>query len=160
MSKNILLILIALCLVLSLKHAFSANSAKEDRAKLTGKSDPKKVFSKDEYELYKSVYLGRNSKVEKLVKSGVNINVHSPNSKRTPLHLAASRGKADIAKILVENGANLEIKNADGKTALHIAIDSSKAEVIKYLHSKGAKITQDMINAASAKIKQVLTSLK
>jgi FOG: Ankyrin repeat len=156
MSKSILLVLITLCLILSLKQAFSA----DNDTKSTGKIDPKKALSKDEYSLYKSTYLGRAGKVEKLVKSGVNVNVHSPNSQRTPLHIAASKGKLEIVKTLVENGANLEITNLNGRTPLYSAIESSRTEIIKYLSSKGAKITPDMLEIASTSIKTVLNSIK
>jgi ankyrin repeat protein len=155
MNKSILLVLIALCLILSIKHAFST-----DVTKKTGKIDPKKALSKDEYSLYKSAYLGRAGKVKRLVDNGVNVNIHSPNSQRTPLHIAASKGRIEIVKTLVENGADLELRNLDGKTPLHSAVECSRAEVIRYLHSKGAKITEDMLNIAGANIKTILTSLK
>lgn len=158
MSKSILLILITLCLLLSIKHAFSSTNKINTKSnkKQSRKINHKKAFSKDEYSLYKSVYLGQKSKVKKLIDNGVNVNVHSPNSHRTPLHLAASKGKMEMVKILVENGANLEITNSDGKTPLYSAIESSRTDIIKYLKSKGAKVTQDMLNKASANIKLIL----
>jgi ankyrin repeat protein len=144
--------------MLSIKHAFSAINKfnTKSNTKQSGKINPKKAFSKDEYNLYKSVYMGRTNKVKKLIDSGVNVNVHSPNSHRTPLHLAASKGKMEMVKILVENGANLEATNSNDKTPLYSAIENSKIDIIKYLKSKGAKITQDMLNKSSENIKSIL----
>ncbi len=43
---------------------------------------------------------------------------------RTPLHIAAKKGKAEIVEALVNNGANIDIKDAAGKTAEDLAPES------------------------------------
>lgn len=151
--NKILLGLIFMFLLLSLKLAFSASDITK-----AGPIDPKKALSKDEYGLYKATYLGRTSKIKKLIQDGVNINVKSPNSKRTPLHIAASRGKAEIVKTLIDNGADMNASDNDGKTPLYMAIESKKDSVINYLLSKGAKVTKNMLDIAGEKTKKVLSS--
>lgn len=42
----------------------------------------------------------------------------------TPLMFAAIRGNADVAKILVEKGADKTLKNKNGKTALDLATEN------------------------------------
>lgn len=49
----------------------------------------------------------------------------------TPLHRAVELGKADIVRYLVSEGANLNIKNAKGRTALEYARMSDQWEVIQ-----------------------------
>ena len=45
-----------------------------------------------------------------------------PNTKRTALHVAARFGNPGCVTILVENGADLEKEDKDGKTALELAV--------------------------------------
>ncbi|MEQ1932519.1 MAG: ankyrin repeat domain-containing protein [Fimbriimonadaceae bacterium] len=52
---------------------------------------------------------------------GCNINEALPNSKRTPLFLAAREGRPAATKWLLENGANPNAVDADGMTPLLIA---------------------------------------
>ena len=65
----------------------------------------------------------------------------------TPLLLAAYKGKVDITKYLVENGADIHYHNgSDGNTALHNAAlgDNIKnaLEIIIYLVSRGAGLNE------------------
>lgn len=45
------------------------------------------------------------------------------NGGKTPLHRACEGGHVDVVQLLVERGADLEAKNAAGKTALVIAAE-------------------------------------
>ena len=49
----------------------------------------------------------------------LNINLHSYHIGATALHWAAVRGRSEIIQILVDAGANPDIKNNYGSTALH-----------------------------------------
>jgi len=52
--------------------------------------------------------------------------------------IAASTGNLDLVKLLVEKGANINIKDKAGQTANSYASLSEKGEVTRYLSSKGA----------------------
>jgi len=52
---------------------------------------------------------------------------------RTPLHLAASRGHVEIARKLIELGANRDLRTSDGQTTLHLAAASGQCEFIRWL---------------------------
>ena len=41
---------------------------------------------------------------------------------KTALHWAACFGKVNIAKILIENGVNVNVKNKNNETAIEVAI--------------------------------------
>lgn len=56
------------------------------------------------------------------------------------LHSAANDGKTDIAEFLIDNGADLNFKNAQGDTPLHKAASLFQVDTIKFLAAKGAKI--------------------
>lgn len=61
--------------------------------------------------------------MEKLTQS---INANNINSKDedgfTALHLAADRGHLEIVKLLIDAGADLDIKTDDEETALHLGM--------------------------------------
>ncbi len=54
------------------------------------------------------------------------------------LYSAAQRGHLDIVRYLVDNGANVHIK--DGLPLLYEAVEHCRLDVVKYLLSKGARI--------------------
>ena len=62
--------------------------------------------------------------------------------KQTPMHFAAKNNNAEVVKILIESGAN--INNAQGnyeESPLHFAARyNSNAEVVKILIESGANI--------------------
>jgi len=56
-----------------------------------------------------------------------------------PLIVACAFKNYDIAKLLLENGANVNAKNDNGETALIIAAQNDHTEIVKLLLEKGAK---------------------
>ena len=56
----------------------------------------------------------------------------------TPLGVVVTWGDLEAAKLLVENGADLNIHMEDGNTPLHEAIEMGEFEIARYLLSKGA----------------------
>lgn len=44
--------------------------------------------------------------------------------KTTPLHLACKRGHPECVKLLVQKGADVNIRNSDGFNCMDLAIDS------------------------------------
>ena len=56
----------------------------------------------------------------------------------TPLHMACPHGNIDGAKLLVDNGAEIEVMDDDGCTPMRRAIESGHKTVIRLLLEKGA----------------------
>lgn len=56
----------------------------------------------------------------------------------TALHKAAANGHLDMAKLLVERGASLSIKDPFDRTALARALEANQEEVAEYLRSSEA----------------------
>jgi ankyrin repeat protein len=59
--------------------------------------------------------------------------------KTPPLHLAAMRGRKDIAGLLIERGADVNRKDPFGMTPLTLARQMRRADMEGFLISKGAK---------------------
>lgn len=76
--------------------------------------------------------------VEYLVSSGANPNIIMGNS--TPLTLAADYGCADIIEVLVNNGADIELKNPLGETSLTSAVTSNSIDSVIKLIKLGADV--------------------
>ena len=56
----------------------------------------------------------------------------------TPLCWAISKQWIDIVKILLDSGADTEIKDKDGRTALHLAVSIENKQIIQMLLDAGA----------------------
>ncbi len=56
------------------------------------------------------------------------------------LHQAIENDQIDMAKYLVDKGADLNLTDTKGNTALHIATENNQTDMVKYLTDKGAKL--------------------
>lgn len=75
--------------------------------------------------------------ITKMIKSGVNINTDNVTGYGTFLHFAAAINDAELAKYLIDNGADMNCKNSDGKTPLQVIPSSpSETDCSKYLKGK------------------------
>lgn len=67
-----------------------------------------------------------------------------PQLRYYPIHFAAKFGHLDIAKVLIENGAEVDKQyneyNSDGRTPLHFAAERRDLPLVKYLVSEGADV--------------------
>lgn len=70
-----------------------------------------------------AIIMGKIDEVKELIKAGVNVNDKfdvGQNRGLTPLILVAQFGKADLGKLLIESGADVNV-NFQGMTLLHTA---------------------------------------
>ena len=77
--------------------------------------------------------------VKQHIEAGTDLNQKEPMSGSTPLITAVTFGKTDIAKALIDAGADLEVKNNDGSTALHSAAFFCRVEVVQMLIDANAQ---------------------
>jgi hypothetical protein len=77
------------------------------------------------------------------IKKGFPLNICYSGS--TCLHRAIEMGKKDIVQLLIENGADPEVKDKDGDVALHTAINWAKADIVELLVSFGVDL--NVLNA-------------
>jgi ankyrin repeat protein len=77
----------------------------------------------------------RADNIRKLISEGVDVNFKDPEG-MTPLMFAVQLTTPDIATLLIDAGANVNVKNDYGKTALNLA---PSPEIIDLLKAAGAK---------------------
>lgn len=56
-----------------------------------------------------------------------------PQTQQTALMLAASHGRAEMVKLLVEQGADINLQDEDGSTALMCACEHGHLEIVNFL---------------------------
>ncbi len=93
--------------------------------------------------LHYAVLARRPTCVEILCKAGANKEFRQPGVS-LPLHIAVGRGYgSDLAKILLDHGANIEGKDMDGNvhlTPLHRAVKAENVDATRLLVSRGANV--------------------
>jgi ankyrin repeat protein len=87
-------------------------------------------------------YFGHFEVARYLVLKGADVNLPSNNGFNVfPLHSAAAGNYTDIARMLVDNGAQVNIKQQAGVTPLHSAAQNGNLELLILLLEKGADVT-------------------
>lgn len=76
--------------------------------------------------------------IKQHVDFGTDINAKEPGNGSTPLIVAAFYGYTDAMKVLVANGASLDLQNNQGSTALHTAAFICNPEAVSLLLLRGA----------------------
>lgn len=76
--------------------------------------------------------------VKALVKSGVDVNTRFNDS--TLLHYAAGLGSMEVAELLIDNGAYVNVADYLGYTPLHYAARHGSVEIFKLLIDNGANV--------------------
>jgi len=71
----------------------------------------------------------------------VHSNINGKNRER-PLHWAALSGNIEIVNFLLDNGAEINVVDAQQMTALHWAAWQGQPEVVKVLVTRGAEINK------------------
>ena len=78
--------------------------------------------------------------VQYLINAGSDINYNDNNVDYTPLMYATLQNHKKIVKLLIKNGANVNIKSVSGWSALTLSIYQGWNDIIKILFDNGALI--------------------
>jgi uncharacterized protein len=99
-------------------------------------------FSEDGFTpLGLACYFGHEESARYLLLKGADVNICSQNGYHVyPLHSAVAANNNDIAKILLEAGANVNVVQVSGVTPLHSAAHHGNIEMIILLLEAGADV--------------------
>jgi hypothetical protein len=70
----------------------------------------------------------------------INVNVKDDENGSTPLHRAAANGHIEISRLLLQNGADVNVKDDGGNTPLHWAAEEDNIDVLHLLVENGADL--------------------
>ena len=73
---------------------------------------------------------------------GAGMNEPDPKSGSVPLSVAALHDRLEMARFLIEHGADVSAANRDGNTPLHTAAFLGRTEMVQLLIEKGARVGQ------------------
>lgn len=90
--------------------------------------------------MHKAVRAGDMREVQKLIAANRGmVNIRNELGS-TPLHIAAGNSAADIARLLLDKGADLNAKDNNGATPLHIAAFSGHKANVELFLAQGANV--------------------
>jgi ankyrin repeat protein len=96
-------------------------------------------------EIHDAAEKGDLAKVKELLKSDASLlNARLPSNKATPLIFAITYCKPEVAKYLIEKGADVNARASNGHTALHYASAYGQTDIVKLLLAKGASVNFDV----------------
>jgi len=95
-------------------------------------------ITKPEISLMEAALAGKVEIIREHIRVGTKLDQRDLQSGSTALITAATFGQTEVAQILIENGADLEIQNNEGSTALMTAAFLCHTEIVKALLEKGA----------------------
>jgi ankyrin repeat protein len=100
-------------------------------------------FSSDGFQALGLVaFFGRTDAARLLIDFDADVNTHSQNEFHvTPLHSAAASGNLEIARMLLESGADANARQQGGFTPLHSSAQNGQIEMANLLLEHGADIT-------------------
>ncbi|EAT38847.1 AAEL009293-PA [Aedes aegypti] len=79
--------------------------------------------------------------LQNMIDKGFSPNTREPTFNRSALHIACSRGFTDTVRVLLENGANPNIRDLNENTPLHLASCTENIAIIDLLLKYGTNVT-------------------
>jgi uncharacterized protein len=116
--------------------------SKEDATQEESASEaPKAKVKPPQVDIHTAVVTGNLEAIQQHISAGSNLNEKDPFGGSSPLISAAVFGKTEIARALIDAGADLNFQNNEGSTALLTAAFFCRPEIVKMLLDKGADKT-------------------
>ncbi len=103
-------------------------------------------------EIHRAVAAGDRAAVEALLRADRSL-VRTPSANRDaelPLHIAALTGNVEMARLLLEAGAEVDGLDVDESTPLHVAALRRQAGMVRFLLDRGADVNRRDRNGACA----------
>ncbi len=98
-------------------------------------------------DIYQAAKVGNIKAVKQHLEAGVNVNVKADNG-NTPLHNAAYYGHKEVAKLLIDKGAEVnaitKLGRFEGRTPLDFAIAQNSTKNTDLLRKLGGKTAKEL----------------
>lgn len=93
-------------------------------------------------DIFKAAEAGDICRVQDLIAQGADVNKLRDSCcwSQTPLYYAAEKGHRDIVQLLLDHGADVNLKNEIGHTALYEAAETGRTEAVQILLEMGARV--------------------
>ena len=114
------------------------NAQSDSSTKTKNNSETTPGIEKPAMDIQAAIISNNIEIVKQHIEAGTDINAKDPMSGSTPLITAATFGKTDIVKALLDANAKTDIQNSEGSTALHAAAFFCHVEIVKMLVEAGA----------------------
>ena len=134
-SKNALIMVLLTALFVMV--SCGGNSDKTSEARENSETTKKDVKAPN-MDIHTATLLGDLDAVKQHIAAGTDLNDKEPSLGSTPLISAAVFGKTEIARALIEGGADVNLQNNEGSTALHSAAFLCRLEIVEKLLENGA----------------------
>jgi pectate lyase len=102
-----------------------------------------------ELSMHTAAYLGDIDKVRSFIEAGASVNGELLPGGTTPLYWAVRKNHKDVAELLIEKGANVQV-NFAGWTPLHHAARRGNRDMVELLITKGADVNAKLRNGKTA----------
>lgn len=89
-------------------------------------------------DIHAATFMGDLDAIRQHIAAGSDLNVKEPSVGSSPLISASVFGKTEVARALIEAGADVNLQNNEGSTALHSAAFLCRTEIVKMLLENGA----------------------
>lgn len=106
--------------------------------KLLSMSEPGANNTPPSISIWQAAITGNILAVKQHIAAGTDVNSKEDLAGNTPLTLSAIFGQPEVAKLLVDAGADIEHRNKSGDTAIHLACFFCQPEIVKLLVRSGA----------------------
>jgi ankyrin repeat protein len=87
-----------------------------------------------------AAYEGKLGTVRGAIESGSDVNAADPDKSLTALHMAAYNGHSEIVELLIDHGATIDCRDAEGKTPLIHACTDAFPKTVEILLDAGADV--------------------
>jgi len=91
--------------------------------------------------LHEAAIQGNVAVIREHIKAGADLDEKEPTGGSSPLITAIVFGKMEVAKVLIEAGANVNFSNNEGSTPLHTAAFFCRIDIVELLLDKGVDKT-------------------
>ena len=131
---------IMITLILISAISYGCNDVDSSKAK-TQSAVKKTAVNPPDLDIHAAALMGDLVAIQQHIEAGSDLDQREPNVGSSPLITAAVFGRIDVAKALIDAGADINFQNNQGSTPLHCAAFFCYTDIVEVLLEKGADKT-------------------